>query len=66
MKRILDECCDCATENYPCLGRNCPRKKVTRFYCDECREEGILYHYAGEELCVSCLLNRFDVVEGSV
>lgn len=66
MKVIENECCNCATENYPCLGKNCPRREVTRFYCDECREEGVLYHYDGDELCISCILDRLEVVEGSL
>lgn len=66
MKRVVDECCGCATDNYPCLGNSCPRKHVTRFYCDECKEETILYHFDGEELCLSCIHKRLEVVEGSL
>lgn len=66
MFKIVDECCECATENYPCLGNSCPRRNVKRYYCDKCREESILYHYEGEELCISCIIKSLDVVEGSI
>lgn len=66
MKKTTNECCNCATENYPCLGESCPRRKVTRFYCDKCRVEGVLYHFEGEELCLSCIIKSLEVVEGSI
>lgn len=31
-----DECCGCATESYPCLGSNCPNRKVPHNICDKC------------------------------
>ena len=66
MYRVENECCGCATENYPCLGNSCPRRNVKRFYCDKCREERTLYHFEGEELCISCIIDRLEVVEGSI
>ena len=62
MKRTENECVDCGL---PCLGNSCPNRNVIRFYCDRCGEEAKLYHYNSEELCESCLLKEFDVVEGS-
>lgn len=63
MKRIENECVGC---DLPCLGSTCPNRNVVRFYCDECNEEDTpLYHYDGKELCAYCLLQKFDIVEGS-
>lgn len=62
MKKKENECVSCGL---PCLGNSCPNRNVIRFYCDRCGEEEILYHYDGEELCQHCLLEEFEVVEGS-
>ena len=62
MKKKENECVSCGL---PCLGNSCPNRNVVRFYCDRCGEEGKLYHYGSEELCGECLLEEFDVVEGS-
>lgn len=62
MKQITNECVKC---DLPCIGSFCPNRKVERFYCDRCGEEGKLYHYEGEELCEDCLLKNFEVVYGS-
>lgn len=64
MKRIENDCINCPSE-MGCIGDVCPNKNVTRFYCDECKEEELLYYYDGEELCQECLLKRFDKVDGS-
>lgn len=62
MKKIENECVDCPMG---CIGDACPNKNVAHFYCDECGEEEILYYYEDEELCQSCLIKRFDEVDGS-
>lgn len=62
MKQIENECVDCGL---PCLGSGCPYRNVVRHYCDKCGEERKLYHYDSKELCESCLLEEFDVVEGT-
>lgn len=63
MKKYENECCDCATESYPCLGNQCPRINVPHLYCDECYEEyDELHCYDGEELCSNCLLEKFEKV----
>lgn len=50
----------------PCLYDSCPYYKVEHFQCDYCREEDVtLYYYGGNEVCESCLLKEFEVVEGS-
>ena len=61
-----DECCDCATESYPCLGSSCPNRSVPHYDCDECAEEfepDELYDYNGEMLCAECLLDRFETIK---
>ena len=65
MKRIENECVGCTSIGLSCLGISCPNRNVVRFYCDKCGEEEKLYYYNGEELCQDCLLEKFEVVEGS-
>lgn len=62
MKRTENECVDCGL---PCISIACPYYSVTRYYCDRCKEEGVLYDYYGEELCKECLLKEFEIVKGS-
>ena len=62
MKTQESDCVDCGL---PCMGRSCPHYSVTRFYCDRCDCEGTLYRYDGEELCIDCLLENFEKIEGS-
>lgn len=62
MKKIENECIDCGL---PCLGSACPYRNVVRFYCDKCGKEKALRHYDDRELCEDCLLDNFEVVEGS-
>ena len=64
MKKIENECVGCPPE-LGCLGSICPNRNVARFYCDRCGEEAKLYHCYGEELCEECVLDQFEVVEGS-
>lgn len=57
---------DCVNCGLPCLYESCPYYNVAHFKCDCCKEEDInLYKYEGYEICAECLLNKFDVVEGS-
>ena len=65
MRKTENECVGCASLGLYCLGSACPNRNVTRFYCDKCGEEATLYDYDGEELCEYCLLEEFDIVEGS-
>ncbi len=65
MKRVENECVGCKELGLYCLGNSCPNINVARFYCDECGEEGILYHYYDKELCENCLIKEFDIVDGS-
>lgn len=63
MKEITDECVSCGL---PCLGNSCPYSNVTRWYCDECKDEyspeELYVTEDGETLCQDCLLSRFKTV----
>ncbi len=54
MTIYTDECCDCATGVFPCLGRNCPNRNVPHHICDLCGQEDDLSEIDGLELCASC------------
>lgn len=62
MTKYENECVDCGL---PCLGNSCPNRNVLRYYCDQCGDEAKLYHFDGEELCLNCIEEKLDVVEGS-
>lgn len=64
MVKYEDECCGCATENYPCIGSACPYRHVKHLYCDKCGEDvEKLYKFDGKELCGDCALKELEVVE---
>jgi hypothetical protein len=68
MIKYENECCDCATPAYPCIGELCPNRRVPHYYCDECRSEcdgeyEHLYEYYGEELCLDCIEKRLTKVK---
>ena len=65
MKKIVNECVGCTDVGLHCLGDSCRHRNVTRFYCDECGFEDVLYHYEGKELCQECLMKNFDIVDGN-
>lgn len=61
-----NQCCDCAVPGYPCIGSSCPNRHVKIYKCDECKDEvdqGELFEFDGEELCIDCIKDRLDVVE---
>lgn len=54
--REENECRDCATPAYPCMGDSCRFRHVKHYYCDECgSDEDTLYILDGEELCIECV-----------
>lgn len=62
MKKIENDCCDCAVPGYPCTGEH---KRVPHYYCDECKFEFLpeeLYVTDDGELCVNCLINCYETV----
>lgn len=62
MVKYENRCCDCATENYPCMGSECPLRKVEVHYCDnpKCRAElDEIYEVDDNEYCEDCLKDMF-------
>lgn len=52
-----NECCDCASGAYPCLGESCSRRHVRRLMCDRCGSDDSdsLYIIGSEQLCEACV-----------
>ena len=48
-----NECCDCATPAYPCLGDICSNRKVKHCICDECGDD---VDELWDGLCRDCFL----------
>ena len=65
MIKVENECLGCKDIGLTCFGVRCPYKDVPRFYCDRCGREEKLYHYDGEELCANCILEEYEIVDGS-
>ena len=55
-----NDCVDCGL---PCMGSTCPLRNVVHIYCDECGEEGRIYHFDGRQLCIDCIAEELDEVE---
>jgi len=64
MKISENNCVNCP-DDMGCLGSSCPYADTLHYYCDDCEREEELYYFEGEELCVECILERLDKVEGS-
>ena len=62
MKITSSECQDCGQ---PCLRKSCRYYEVTRYYCDKCMSEEVLYDWDGMELCLDCIKKELDIVDGS-
>lgn len=58
MTRTENNCVGCATENYPCVGDNCPYRNVEHYYCDKCGSEAPIHNFDDEELCKDCIMER--------
>lgn len=67
MKKIENECCDCAVPAYPCLGSDCPNRNVPHYFCDDCKDEfepeALYVDEDDNELCTTCILKRFKTVK---
>ena len=52
-----NECCDCASAAYPCIGESCSRRHVPHLACDRCGYDGadLLYVVGSEQLCRTCV-----------
>jgi hypothetical protein len=61
-----NQCCDCATESYPCIGNNCSMRHVRVLICDECKDEvDRLYvnPITNEQVCLDCLLKDIETIK---
>lgn len=57
------ECIGCPKE-IGCIYNVCPYYRVTRLYCDSCKDEvEDLWYFDGEQLCKDCILNQLEKVE---
>ena len=65
MRIIQNDCIACARGSYHCMGNSCPNRSVEHFYCDSCGCEEELYYFDGQELCLDCIAERLQKVEGS-
>lgn len=57
MKRLENHCVDCGL---PCMGLACPYYYVPVYYCDECGEDGAVYHIEDQDLCAECAEHYLD------
>ena len=56
-----NECVDCGL---PCIMHSCRYYRVTRYYCDKCKEEvETLYYFDAQELCLDCIEKQLERVE---
>lgn len=58
-----DQCCSCATPNYPCRGARCPNRRVEVHVCDRCGEplERLeINNHNGHEYCGLCRDELFN------
>ena len=62
MRIFESECVNCGL---PCLYSACPYYNVEKFICDICKEEAKLRNTEFGEVCESCLVEQFPIVEGS-
>ena len=61
MIKVKSNCADCGL---PCIYAACPHYKIVIYECDDCGDEvNKLYHFDGEQLCISCIEKRLERVE---
>lgn len=66
MVTFTNECCDCAVPGYPCRGSSCPNRHYPHLICDCCGDEvdeGELFDFGGEELCIDCIKKQLPEVK---
>lgn len=56
MHRIENHCVDC---QLPCIGNQCPLRKVEVIICDECGAYAD-YHIEGNDFCEDCAKEYLD------
>jgi hypothetical protein len=63
MKKFESDCVMCGRPER--CGSCRFNEKLPHYYCDKCEHQDTLYRYNGEELCIDCLIEKLEVVEGS-
>lgn len=64
MVEIKNDCCDCATSEYPCRGESCSLRHARHLICDKCGADvEKLFVVDGDAVCLDCLQEMFEVVE---
>ncbi len=60
MKYEVNECCDCATDTYPCIGDECSQLHKIYYRCDECGADELtedeIHHVNDMDLCEHCYI----------
>lgn len=55
---------ECVSCGFPCMHDACPNYRVTRYYCDRCKQSvDELREYEGEQLCDDCILDNYEIIE---
>lgn len=58
MTKTTNECVGCVSVGLPCLGVGCPKRNVTRHFCDKCGAKTNLDELTeteNGELCRACM-----------
>ena len=59
MIRVESGCVDCGL---PCMNRACRYYKHIIYECDACGEEGPIYWFDNDQLCINCVEERLEEV----
>lgn len=65
MIKYENQCCNCATDGYPCAGSLCSLREVPVYYCDHCNQEipnDEIYEVYGEHFHEDCMLDKFKKI----
>lgn len=65
MIQYQNDCCDCSSPGFPCIGSRCELLHAPHYFCDMCGEEvgdDELYWFEGQQLCSYCIISGLEVV----
>lgn len=63
--QYINDCRDCATPEYPCIGNACPYRNMEVHFCDICGAEvDKSYLIDGSEICIDCVENEYLYYKG--
>ena len=56
-----DDCVGCPPE-IGCLGSSCPNRNVPHTFCDNCKDESVVYSFPDDDvqLCEKCMESELD------